>query len=48
MVLKAPSGSTLEAALVRSPNSDAMLGTVFTLAREESVWKVYVAGQAVV
>jgi guanine deaminase len=48
MILKAPAGSTLEAALARSPNSDALLGTVFTLAREESVSRVYVAGRAVV
>jgi guanine deaminase len=48
MVLKAPVGSTLEAALARSPNPQAALGTIFTLAREESVSRVYVGGKAVV
>jgi guanine deaminase len=40
-------GSTLQAALAGSPTFDAALGALFTLAREESIAEVRVAGRVV-
>lgn len=48
VVLKAPKGSTLERTLQGSPSMDASLGALFTLAREESVKNVVVAGEKLV
>ncbi len=48
VVLKAPKGSTLERTLQGSPSMDASLGALFTLAREESVKSVFVAGEKLV
>ena len=42
-----PAGSTLEAVLEDSPNWEAALGAIFTLAREESVLEVRVGGDVV-
>jgi guanine deaminase len=47
VLLRPPAGSTLEAVLEDSPSWDASLGAVFTLAREESVLEVRVAGEVV-
>jgi guanine deaminase len=44
VVFKPPPGSTLEEVLRHSPSAEASLGALFTLAREESVQDVYVAG----
>jgi guanine deaminase len=46
-LLKPPPGSTLEAVLEDSPNWEAALGAIFTLAREESVLEVRVGGDVV-
>ncbi len=48
VVLKAPRGSTLERTLSQSPSMAASLGALFTLAREESVKNVFVAGEKLV
>jgi guanine deaminase len=48
VLLRAPDGSTLAAVLDRSESFDAALGALFTLAREESVVGVRVAGKVVV
>ncbi|HEX6023386.1 MAG TPA: guanine deaminase [Solirubrobacter sp.] len=47
LLLKPPAGSTLEAVLEESPNWEAALGAIFTLAREESVLEVRVGGDVV-
>jgi guanine deaminase len=47
LLLKPPAGSTLEAVLEHSPNWEAALGAIFTLAREESVLEVRVGGDVV-
>jgi guanine deaminase len=47
VLLKPPAGSTLEAVLEEAPDWNAALGAVFTLAREESVVEVRVAGDVV-
>ena len=47
VLLKAPPGSTLEAVLEGAPSWEATLGALFTLAREESVVEVRVAGEVV-
>ncbi|WMT58424.1 guanine deaminase [Truepera radiovictrix] len=44
VLLKPPPGSTLEEVLRHSPSPEASLGALFTLAREESVRDVWVAG----
>ncbi len=48
IVLKAPKGSTLERTLGQSGSLELSLGTLFTLAREESVKNVFVAGEKLV
>jgi guanine deaminase len=48
IVLNAPKGSTLERTLSQSPSMTASLGALFTLAREESVKNVFVAGEKLV
>jgi guanine deaminase len=47
VLVRPPDGSTLQAALERSPTFDAALGALFTLAREESITQVRVAGRVV-
>jgi guanine deaminase len=47
VLLRAPAGSTLAAVLEAAPDWDARLGAVFTLAREECVREVRVAGEPV-
>jgi guanine deaminase len=47
LLLRPPAGSTLEAVLDESPDWEAALGAIFTLAREESVVEVRVAGDVV-
>ncbi len=47
VVLRPPQDSTLEAALRRSPNLEAALAALFTLAREETVSQTWVAGQCI-
>jgi guanine deaminase len=47
VLVRAPSGSTLEAVLERSESIEDVLGAVFTLAREESIAEVRVAGRIV-
>jgi guanine deaminase len=47
VLVRPPDGSTLEAVLTDSPDWAATLGAVFTLAREESVAEVRVAGDVV-
>jgi guanine deaminase len=47
VLLKPPKDSTLEAVLEEAPDWNAALGAVFTLAREESVIEVRVAGDVV-
>src|SRR3954447_7669403 len=46
-LLRAPEGSTLEAVLEDAPSWEAALGAIFTLAREETVLEVRVAGDVV-
>jgi guanine deaminase len=48
IVLKAPKGSTLESTLQRSGSLESSLGALFTLAREESLKNVFVAGEKLV
>jgi guanine deaminase len=45
IVVKAPEGSTLGATLSHSPSPEATLAALFTLAREECIEAVYVAGK---
>lgn len=45
VLIKPPPGSTLEEVLEHSPSAEASLGALFTLAREESIREVYVAGE---
>lgn len=45
VLLRPPAESTLEAVLRHSPSAEAALGALFTLAREESIAEVYVAGK---
>ena len=45
--MKAPAGCTLEAVLEEAPDWKSMLGAMFTLAREECVAEVRVAGDVV-
>jgi len=47
VLLRAPVGSTLAAVLERSDSMEAKLGALFTLAREESIAEVRVAGEIV-
>lgn len=46
VLLRPPEGSTLAEVLAHSPSADATLGSLFTLAREESVVEVYVGGES--
>ena len=45
MLVRPPVGSTLADVLAQSPSAEASLGALFTLAREESVREVFVAGE---
>ena len=45
LLLRPPENSTLADVLAQSPSAEASLGAVFTLAREESVREVFVAGE---
>lgn len=45
VLLRPPAGSTLEAVLQHSPSAEASLAALFTLAREESIAEVYLAGK---
>jgi guanine deaminase len=47
VLVRPPVGSTLEAVLEDAPSWEAALGAIFTLAREESVLEVRVAGDVV-
>ena len=47
VLVRPPRGSTLEAVLERAEGPSAMLGALFTLAREESIAEVRVAGRVV-
>ncbi|MGL5005175.1 MAG: amidohydrolase family protein, partial [Casimicrobium sp.] len=47
VVLRPAQGSTLEATLRRSPNLEATLAALFTLAREETVRETWVAGECI-
>lgn len=47
LLLRAPAGSTQEEVWRHSPSAEATLAAAFTLAREESVAEVYVAGERV-
>jgi guanine deaminase len=47
VLLRPPPGSTLETVLAGSESLEAALGGVFTLAREESIAEVRVAGEVV-
>jgi len=47
VLVRPPDGSTLQVALERTPTFEAALGTLFTLAREESIAQVRVAGREV-
>ena len=46
VLVEAPEGSTLSEALKHSPNEEAALSSLFTLAREDCIKEVYVAGKA--
>jgi len=46
VIVEAPENSTLSQALKHSPNEEAALSSLFTLAREDCIKEVYVAGQA--
>jgi guanine deaminase len=48
VLLRPPEGSTLAAVLERSKSVEDALGALFTLAREESVVSVWVAGRVVI
>ncbi len=45
IVVKPPQGSTLEATLAHSPSAEATLAALFTLAREDCIEVVYIAGE---
>jgi guanine deaminase len=47
VLLRPPAESTLETVLRQSPSAEATLGALFTLAREECVAEVRVAGEQV-
>jgi guanine deaminase len=47
ILVRAPEGSTLQAVLERSESLESSLGALFTLAREDSIAQVRVAGQLV-
>jgi guanine deaminase len=47
VLVRPPEGSTLQAALERRDSLEDVLGTLFTLAREESIVEVRVAGEVV-
>jgi guanine deaminase len=47
ILVRPPNGSTLQAVLERSESLEASLGALFTLAREESIAQVRVAGRLV-
>jgi guanine deaminase len=47
VLLRPPEGGTLDAVLRQSPSAEATLGALFTLAREECVAEVRVAGEPV-
>jgi guanine deaminase len=47
VLVRAPEGGTLAAVLANSPSADATLGALFTLAREDCVSEVRVAGEPV-
>jgi guanine deaminase len=47
VLLRPPAGGTLEAVLAHSPSAEATLGALFTLAREDCVSEVRVAGEVV-
>jgi guanine deaminase len=47
LLLRPLAGSTLEAVLEDAPSWEAALGAIFTLAREESILEVRVAGDVV-
>ena len=47
VLVRPPAGSTLAAVLGRSESMEEPLGAVFTLAREESIAEVRVAGEVV-
>ncbi|HEX2104832.1 MAG TPA: guanine deaminase [Solirubrobacteraceae bacterium] len=48
VLVRAPEDSTLAAVLRSSPSADATLGALFTLAREDAVAEVRVAGERIV
>jgi guanine deaminase len=47
VLVRPPSGSTLEVVLERSESVEAALGALFTLAREDAIAEVRVAGRVV-
>jgi guanine deaminase len=47
VLVRAPTGGTLDAVLAHSPSPEATLGALFTLAREDCVAEVRVAGEPV-
>jgi guanine deaminase len=47
VLLRPPAGGTLDAVLRASPSAEATLGALFTLAREDCVADVRVAGEPV-
>jgi guanine deaminase len=47
VLVRPPAGGTLETVLAHSPSPEATLGALFTLAREDSVAEVRVAGERV-
>ncbi len=47
VLVRPPARSTLAEVLAQSPSAEASLGALFTLAREESVREVFVAGEPV-
>ncbi len=46
VIIEAPKDSTLSQALKHSPNEEAALSSLFTLAREDCIKEVYVAGES--
>jgi guanine deaminase len=47
VLVRAPAGGTLEAVLANSPSPEATLGALFTLAREDCVVELRIAGEPV-
>jgi guanine deaminase len=47
VLLRPPPGSTLATVLEHSPSAEATLGAMFTLAREDCIAEVRVAGEPV-